>query len=367
VSFARAIAVIGIGLMILTTVAVVRSGDVVQAASPASRAPERLSETGLYTDIARGSVRPENLPYDPQYPLWSDGAAKRRWIYLPPGAAIDASDPDQWTFPVGTKFWKQFSFGRAVETRYMELGADGRWIYATYVWNADGTDAVLAPARGILGITEIHAGIRHDIPGSYDCLACHEGQPSRVLGFSALQLSADRDPLALHAAKPSPGTIDLDGLLQRGLIHGLPERLAQHAPRIAAPTPRARAALGYLHGNCSGCHNSSGPLADLGLSFMVTLSGSGGGDAQALSTAVGRASRFRPPDRSADTRCVRIAPGDPDGSVLLDRLRSRQASVQMPPLGTHVADDEAIALIASWIKDDLRPQGVASNVHHHKP
>ena len=249
----------------------------------------------------------------------------------------------------------------------MELGADGRWIYATYVWSADGSDAVLAPARGISGVTEIRAGIRHDIPGAYDCLACHEGQPSRVLGFSALQLSSDRDPLALHAAKPSPGAVDLDDLLQRGLIRGLPERVAKHPPRVEAPTARARAALGYLHGNCSGCHNPGGPLADLGLSFMVTLSGPDGADAQAMRTAVGRASRFRPPDRSTDSTCVRIVPGDPERSVLLDRLRSRQASVQMPPLGTHIADEEAIATIVSWIQDDLRPQGVASIVHHHQP
>lgn len=363
----RLLTAVGIGLTILTAAAAFRPRDAVRATAPSGHAPERLSDTGLYADIARGAVREENLPYEPQYPLWSDGAAKRRWIYLPPGTTIDASDPDQWTFPAGTKFWKEFSFGRAVETRFMELGADGKWIYATYVWNADGSDATIAPARGIPGVTQIREGVRHDIPGTYDCLACHEGQPSRVLGFSALQLSSDRDPLALHAARPSPDAIDLEGLVRRGLIRGLPERIAKHPPRIEAPTPRARAALGYLHGNCSGCHNPSGPLAELGLSFMVTLAGSDGADAQVMTTAVGRASRFRPPDRTADAACARIAPGDPDGSVLLDRLRSRQASMQMPPLGTHIVDDEAVAWIVSWIRDDLRSQGVASNDHHHQP
>ena len=49
---------------------------------------------------------------------------KRRWISLPPGSAIDASDPDAWAFPVGTRLWKEFSFGgQRVETRYMERQA----------------------------------------------------------------------------------------------------------------------------------------------------------------------------------------------------------------------------------------------------
>jgi hypothetical protein len=344
------------------TVVVVASAQIAGPATagpPPPRAPERLGETGLYADPARKVVRTENLPYEPQYPLWSDGAVKRRWIYLPPGTTIDASDPDQWRFPIGTKFWKEFQFGRAVETRYMELAGNGDWIYATYVWSEDGSDAVLAPARGIPGAVEIRSGVRHDIPGYYDCIACHEGQPSRVLGFSALQLSPDRDPLALHAVTPAPDAIDLDGLNRRGLIRGLPDEFVGRPPRIEAPTARARAVLGYLHGNCGTCHNPRGPLADLGLSLIVTLSEPDGTHDGVLPTTVGHASRFRPPGRCEDSDCLRIAPGDPAKSVLLDRIRSRAASVQMPPLGTHIADDEAIALITSWIHDDLRPQGVA--------
>ena len=77
-----------------------------------------MSETGLYAAGRPGRDRSGEPPFSPQYPLWSDGAAKARWIYLPPGTAIDTSDPDDWTFPVGTRFWKEFTFnGRKVETR----------------------------------------------------------------------------------------------------------------------------------------------------------------------------------------------------------------------------------------------------------
>ena len=77
----------------------------------ARKPPPTLQETGLYSDFATLEVDPRHLAFSPQYPLWTDGAAKRRWISLPPGSAIDGSDPDAWVFPVGTRLWKEFSFG----------------------------------------------------------------------------------------------------------------------------------------------------------------------------------------------------------------------------------------------------------------
>src|ERR1044072_87423 len=109
-------------------------------------APETLQDTGLYSDFAALQVDKTHLAFSPQYPLWTDGAAKRRWISLPPGTAIDASDPDAWIFPVGTRLWKEFSFGgQRAETPFMERQPDGLWLYAAYAWSADGRDAELVP------------------------------------------------------------------------------------------------------------------------------------------------------------------------------------------------------------------------------
>ena len=115
------------------------------AASPAGPplvAPDTLMETGLYEAGRPGVVAARNQPFSPQYPLWSDGASKRRWIFLPAGATIDASDAYEWNFPVGTKLWKEFAFGgRKVETRFLWKTSDAEWAFASYVWNADGTSA----------------------------------------------------------------------------------------------------------------------------------------------------------------------------------------------------------------------------------
>src|SRR3712207_3165141 len=186
-----------------------------------ARAPESLADTGLYSDFATLEVDPRHLAFSPQYPLWTDGATKRRWISLPPGTAIDASDPDAWVFPVGTRFWKEFSFGgRRVETRYLERQADGQWLYAAYAWSADGREAHLTSPRGKRAAYPLPGGRSHTIPGVADCKACHQGGRSEVLGFSALQLSPDRDPGALHAEAGAGSGLDLRALVEKGLVVG---------------------------------------------------------------------------------------------------------------------------------------------------
>jgi hypothetical protein len=88
-----------------------------------SEAPSRLADTGLYmgpgTHVLARGVR----TWTPQYPLWSDGASKRRWILLPPGRSIDASDPDAWVFPVGTRLWKEFPFEERAAPRLRPAAA----------------------------------------------------------------------------------------------------------------------------------------------------------------------------------------------------------------------------------------------------
>src|SRR5262245_31340628 len=123
---------------------------------------ERLSETGLYADIATKRIAADLIAFTPQYPLWTDGASKRRWISLPPGTWIDASDPDAWVFPVGTRFWKEFAFGRRVETRTIERTEDG-WRFATYRWLPDESDAVLAAEFGERAVYEVQAGTTYDL------------------------------------------------------------------------------------------------------------------------------------------------------------------------------------------------------------
>ena len=56
------------------------------------------------------------------------------------------------------------------------------------------------------------------------------------------------------------------------------------------------------------------------------------------------------PGQSPDA-VLRIEPGHPERSALVQRIASRWAALQMPPLGTELVDGEAVALIGRWIAD----------------
>ena len=308
----------------------------VNAAGGDDDLPATLADTGLYAAGAAGALHADVIGFRPQYPLWSDGADKQRWLRLPPGTAIDARDPDAWQFPAGTRLWKTFSLqGRPVETRFLQRLAGGSWRYAVYLWNDDGTAATLAPARGaVLALPQAPGG-RYEVPSRTDCLACHDSAAVPVLGLGALQLSAD-----------------LPALVSRGVLQGLPPALLSQPPRIAARTADERAALGYLHGNCGHCHNDRGSPAPVPLRLAQTVDDAAASTQRVLNTTVGTEGRFR--TQGLPARAL-VEPGQPGRSLLLQRLRSREPMHQMPPLGTRVADDDGIALVERWITSLARP------------
>ena len=315
-----------------------------EAGSDDPALPVRLADTGLFAPDGGGVIAAGHRPFAPQYPLWTDGARKRRWIHLPPGTAIDARNPRQWEFPVGTRLWKEFSFARRpVETRVLWKASDAGWLAGSYVWNKEGTDAVLAEIGGVAGAMEIAPGRQHDIPSRSDCAACH-GESRRPLGFNPLQLSNDRDPNAIHGEPLAPDMVTLRTLFDEGLLAGADPALRQAPPRIAAGDAQTRAVLGYLAGNCGACHNGDGQIAAQLPSFAYPDVLDGRAIVQQL---IGQPSRWQAPGRSEGT--LVIDPASPESSALLLRMSSRRRSSQMPPLGTVLPDREAIEAVRQWI------------------
>ena len=168
-----------------------------------------------------------------------------------------------------------------------------------------------------------------------------------VLGVSALQLSPDRDPLAPHAEPRRAGDADLRELVARGWLRNLPTALLDSPPRIAAPSPVARAALGYLHANCGHCHNDNGSPPPVDLVLAQSAAANEASYAKVMRSLVGARSRYRAPGMRASAPLIDA--GRPETSVLLARMRSRDPRAQMPPLGTQLADTEALGLVERWI------------------
>jgi cytochrome c553 len=320
-------------------------------------APRLLSETGLYAGGGTRVVDTRNRAFAPQYPLWSDGAAKRRWIQLPPGTTIDIGDVERWNFPAGTRFWKEFEFdGHKVETRFLWKVSEDRWLFASYAWNNEQTDATLVPESGLADVAEIAPGKRHSIPSVTDCRSCHDSKRTEILGFNALQLSDDRDPNALHAEPLSPEMVTLRSLVDEGLVSPKRTGLKKNPPRIAANTPEARTALGYLSTNCGSCHNRESSIASLGLLLKHEGKRRGGSSdppaacTDALATTINRKGHWVVPANPDESRVIN--PGKPELSALVQRLRSRRPASQMPPIGTVVQDTRAVELLSKWVRSN---------------
>ncbi|WP_437817607.1 PQQ-dependent sugar dehydrogenase [Sorangium sp. So ce1078] len=295
--------------------------------------PERLSETGLYADIKTRSRAANTVEFRPVYELWSDGAAKRRFVYLPRCSTIDTSDMDHWSLPVGTRFWKEFrADGVAVETRLIHRFGPGidDWVFAAYAWDPSGNDAFLVED----GVEDAR-GTAHDIPRTADCWECHGKLPERILGFSALQLSHH-----------GPGET-ITSLSNAGWLT-VPRPGGVRPPGDAT----AAAALGYLHANCGNCHNDTG-VATLRTRLLAANTTVESTDT--YKTGVGVTPSFWEPGV-----VHRITAGDPESSAVVRRMAHRGSRAQMPTIGSEAVDAAGLATVRAWI-EDLRPPAGSSS------
>ncbi len=306
-----------------------------EAATPPAPYPRpaytSLAETGLYSDLPGGELSPRVRAFEPSFVLWSDGASKQRWIELPAGTQIDTSDMDRWVFPVGTRVWKTFSRdGVALETRLVErygLGSSDYWMGA-FVWNQEQSDAsfVEAGAEDVLGTT-------HDAPAQDRCTACHNGEPGRVLGFSALQLGG---------GSAGEGW-SLTALAEEQRLTAPPEPEVRYAPPGDESTA---AALGYLHANCGHCHNPRGTSwPDTQMLLRLDLPSSSPEETRLYQSIVGQELQYY----RAEPGTLRVTPGAPDASALVARMNVRGPKEQMPPLATETVDLEGLELVRRWI------------------
>src|SRR5690349_12622656 len=150
-------------------------------------APPKLECTGLYSDWKSKTIAPEARAYAPSTALWSDGADKHRWVYLPPGTTINASSRTDWVFPVGTKFWKEFKVnGKRIETRLFQKLRTDRWVTATYAWSSDEMSTTSSMGGDLAEVDT--GGAAYHVATQKECSDCHKGRPDKILGFEEISL-----------------------------------------------------------------------------------------------------------------------------------------------------------------------------------
>jgi cytochrome c553 len=292
--------------------------------------PLSIADIGLYTSLATKTLDPAVQEFQPQFPLWSDGAVKTRWVRLPDQCnMIDTADEDNWSLPVGTRLFKQFVIdGKMVETRMIARVGPGNtkadYVFAAYAWNDTETDATYAP-NGV----ENARGTDHDVPATADCWSCHGYLPAHSLGFSAIQLN--------HA----PPGLTLAQLASDGHLSGPPP-----TDYVVPGDATASAALGYLHANCGHCHNPNGvPLPGNAMDLRLTV-----GARTVEQTGVWRTAVNQPVTKFVYPGVThRIKGGSTNSSCVYVRMSQRGTLSQMPPIASEYVDDAGIATLSAWI------------------
>ncbi len=314
--------------------------------------PTRLSETGMFISVKNHQTDPGLIPYSVNAPLWVSGADVERFIALPGDSQIEMSAADGvgWSFPDGTALIQTFSFDleagnpnskHRIETR-MLTRQQGEWVGYSYIWNDEQTDATLVAAAGtdrVYTIQDASApeGSREQswhYPSREACMDCHSRAANYVLGLTTLQMNKVHNYGVVSDNQLR--TLNRIGIFKKPLSkppEAYPKLSDPYNPKESLEA-RARS---YLHAACANCHvHTGGGNARIVLDFKTDID---------KTYSVG----FRPQhDTYGIPDAMLIAPGDPERSILYQRVAHRGEG-QMPPLATSQKDEQAVQLLYDWI------------------
>jgi uncharacterized repeat protein (TIGR03806 family) len=320
------------------------------AAQMSQNFPQRLSETGIFTDLSTLQAADGILEYEVNAPLWSDNAGKKRWLAVPGTRQIDFAAETPWTFPLGTVLVKHFELdmttgdplsARRLETRIM-LNTSAGWETYTYKWNAAQTDAELIEG-GLIEVFSVNdasvaSGTRQQAyyyPSRSDCLRCHTQAAGRALGVNTRQLN--RNMVYSDGNDNQLRRFNQLGLFSQDI--GTPVQYAALPNPANSDAPLGQRARAYLDINCAICHQPGGGTpATMDLRYHTPL------DAANIINA-------RPTQMGGMMgNATLVTPGAAQNSILWRRINTL-GPMRMPPVGSLVRDVQGSALIQRWINN----------------
>lgn len=289
--------------------------------------PRLLSDFGFFEDASMQLPVAGVIPYRLNTPLYSDGAEKLRFVYVPEGQKVGASGEGLLEFPIGSALIKTFAFEengkrRLIETRVLLHRADG-WLALPYLWNEEQTEATLAVAGArVQAITPAGETISYRVPNKNQCKECHG-------------LSGEVVPIGPKARNLSDDWLEAT----LGQVPDGADTLPVWENRASASVDQA--ARAYLDVNCAHCHRPGATASNSGLDLRWE---------QDDPHAIGIMKRPVAAGRGAGKHLYDIVPGEPDESILLHRMLSDDPGVAMPELGKSTVDDEGTEIVRRWIE-----------------
>jgi uncharacterized repeat protein (TIGR03806 family) len=292
--------------------------------------PGTLGEFGFFRDSSGREPAASLIAYDLNTPLYSDGAEKLRYLYVPEGETIGTDGAGLLQLPVGAAIIKTFAFGeganqRFIETRVLLHRADG-WLALPYLWNEEQTEARLALVGARVPIARADGSeFSYQVPNKNQCKQCHVKDGAVTpLGPTSRNLAHEW----------------LATMKEQGKITDMPEVMDAMPVWGDTAAGTRRLARAYLDVNCAHCHQPGGSASNSGLDLRWEQD-----DPHAIGIG-------KPPvaaGRGSGGHTVAIAPGDPDGSILVHRMSSTEPGVAMPELGRATNDAGGIAVVRQWI------------------
>ena len=317
--------------------------------------PALLSQTGAFTDLVNLVPAPGLIPYDVNAPLWSDGAAKKRWVAIPndgthntPAEQITFSDTSFWQFPPGTVFVKHFELATdhnnpaiktKIETRFIVVKPDSTVYGVTYKWNQAGTDATLLT----MGDTTSYTITLDDqstveqlwtFPSRTNCRTCHNSNSGQILGLQTWQLNGDYTYPSMITDNQLNTWLSL-GLFSNPFNTNEISTFLQAASVTDLSFDLETRVRSYLDANCAFCHRPNGVNGIFDARFSTPLQNQKILQQEGISnnTPVGS---------------LIVKPFDPNHSEIWLRDNSL-GNTSMPPLGKSIIDTAYISVLTDWI------------------
>lgn len=347
-------------LLALAVLVACQKGEEKTAQKPSALAEEtasgiypykRLSTYGFFEGELNALNPTEGVTlYKPASSLFTDYALKSRFVSIPAGQKAEIADSGI-EFPVGSILVKNFYYPadfrnpdgkrRVIETRLLIREQEG-WQAYPYLWNEEQSEAVL---KVVGAETEVkfldYSGkeqiVNYLVPNKNQCKSCHNQSETLVpIGVKIQHLNNELDYGTVRENQLAHWTA-------KDILGGF--RGAEAYPSMIDYEDQSQAiagrAMAYLDINCAHCHSAEGPASTSGLFLTYDQTDPLKLGIHKTPVAAGK---------GAGSFTFDIAPGKPDESILVHRMKSTEVGVAMPELGRSTVHQEGVELIRQWIQ-----------------